>query len=100
MTTLFEDSDRRCPRDGKRMLVEIGQQDDVGGRRLALVEMVHACWSCGYTERDDQWKRPGVRVSTGPTMAERLYAQRMGVEVPMRYDTSPFPEDEWDDARP
>lgn len=97
MTTLFTDSDRRCPRDGKKMLVEIGQRDYVGDDTVGLVEMVHQCWSCGYTERDDQWKRP--RLNTGPTLAERLRKQRLeGVEIPYRTDIPAAEPSIWEAA--
>lgn len=97
MSTLIEDSDRHCPHDGKRMLVEIGQREEVTGSSFGIVEMVHICFNCGYRERDDQWRRPRIRVFAGPSMAERLYAQRMGVEVPLKYDTTPFPVGEFDE---
>ena len=61
MSAVFEDSDRRCARCHKKMLVEIGQKEDVGGTSVGLAEMVHTCFSCGYRERDDQWRRPKRR---------------------------------------
>lgn len=39
----YEDSHLRCPFDGKRMLVEVGEDDN--GRLSA----VHECWHCDYT---------------------------------------------------
>jgi hypothetical protein len=42
---LYEDSHLRCPFDGKRMLVEVGPDDE--GRLVAL----HECWHCGHTTR-------------------------------------------------
>lgn len=74
------DSDRRCPRDGKLMMLEIGQEESTDG----WTRMVHHCWHCDYTEKDTAWKRPKIRVHTGPTMAERLMAQRLGEAVPWR----------------
>lgn len=92
------DSDRRCPRDGKRMVLEIGQRDTVADdARLAQVDMVHQCWSCGYVERDNQWRRPRLNAATGPSMADRLYAMRWGEPVPLAYDDSPFPPSEFDE---
>src|SRR5262245_41248198 len=52
MTATFIDSDRRCPYDGKRMVVDIGQRDDDGGETLRAV---HTCLACDYTETEEQW---------------------------------------------
>ena len=41
----YEDSHLRCPFDGKRMMVEIGPDDE--GRMVAL----HECWHCGHVTR-------------------------------------------------
>lgn len=96
--SLFEDSDRRCPRDGKRMILEIGQRDVVDlDRRLARVDMVHSCLECGYVERDNQWRRPRLTTVSGPSMRERLYAMRWGEPVPFVYDDAPFPPSEFDE---
>lgn len=43
-----EDSDRRCPFDHKKMLVETGQEDDTG-----WVRRVHYCLHCDYHEREE-----------------------------------------------
>lgn len=75
------DSDRRCPFDGKLMMLEIGQDDTSGDAKSGSVRMVHMCWHCDYTEIDENWKRPRLVVKSGPTMAERLKAQRLGAEV-------------------
>lgn len=75
MTTQIIDSDRRCPHCSKLMMLDIGQDDISGWTR-----QVHHCWSCDYREIDENWPRPKL-VRTGPTMAERLAAQRLGVEV-------------------
>lgn len=72
------DSDRRCPFDGKLMMLEIGQ-DDISG----WVRQVHTCWDCNYTEIDENWPRPRLVPKSGPSLAERLAAQRLGVEVPV-----------------
>lgn len=93
ITSQVIDSDRRCPFDGKLMMVEIGQ-DDVSG----WTRQVHDCWSCGYREIDENWPRPRVVRRAGPTMAELLLAQRLeGVELKLVYDTSPFPKGEFDE---
>lgn len=78
ITSQIIDSDRRCPFDGKLMMVEIGQ-DDVSG----WTRQVHQCWSCGYDEIDENWPRPRLVKRDGPSMAERLAAQRLGVDVPV-----------------
>lgn len=46
---------------------------------------------------DRNWKRTPIKVFEGPSMAERLYAMRMGVEVPLVYSTEPFPKSEFDE---
>lgn len=76
ITSQIIDSDRRCPFDGKLMMLEIGQDDTSGWAR-----QVHSCWSCGYDEIDENWPRPKLVKREGPTMADRLAAQRLGVEV-------------------
>lgn len=87
MATQIIDSDRRCPLDGKRMLVEIGQNDLAGDDSSGWVQMVHFCLHCDYRERDDQWKRPRIKAGDGLTMAERLHKRRIeGWEIPMRTD--------------
>jgi hypothetical protein len=70
------DSDRRCPFDGKLMMLEVGQDDTSG-----WVRQVHMCWDCTYTEIDENWPRPKLVRKSGPSMADRLAAQRLGVEV-------------------
>ncbi len=80
MTVQVTDSDRRCPRCSKLMMLEIGQEESESGWTL----MIHTCWSCAYVERDKDRKRPKIKVRTGPTMAERLQAQRLGAGVPWR----------------
>lgn len=87
MSTLIEDSDRHCPFDGKRLLLEIGQNDVAGDDAVGWVQMIHHCWHCGYVERDDQWKPGTAKAALGPTLAERLHKQRLeGWTVPMRTD--------------
>lgn len=72
------DSDRRCPHCSKLMMLEIGQDDISGWTR-----QVHSCWSCGYDEIDENWPRPRLVPKSGPTLAERLTAQRLGIEIPV-----------------
>ena len=87
MATQIIDSDRRCPFDGKRMLVEIGQNDVTGDDTSGWVQMIHMCLHCDYRERDDQWKPGTAKAALAPTLAERLHKQRVeGWEIPMRTD--------------
>jgi hypothetical protein len=65
------DSPLRCPRDGKRMFLELGQHDSHGA-----LEMTHECWSCGYTEASKRGSREVT--GDGRTLAELLKAQRLG----------------------
>ncbi len=59
--TQIIDSDRRCPRCSKRMMLEIGQADSGAVDRFSSrAEMVHECWSCGYKELDRNWRRPKI----------------------------------------
>jgi hypothetical protein len=98
VTYLPEPSDRRCPVSdcGKRMVLDVGQHADTG-----WVEMWHECLSDGYRELDTTWKRTPVvevaRSASGRTAAELLLAQRNGWDVPMVYDTTPFPKSEFDE---
>jgi hypothetical protein len=95
----FEDSDRFCPHDGKRMVVDIGQDDTDCGS--GWVQMYHQCLHCPYRELDTTWKRTPVvevaRSASGRTAAELLLAQRQGWDVPMRFDTTPWPKSEFDE---
>ncbi len=87
MSTQIIDSDRRCPFDGKRMLVEIGQDDNSATDRLSIrVRMVHMCLHCGHEEIDDNWQRPRIDATQS---AERL--ARLRLEGP-----DPYP---WEVAR-
>jgi len=94
MTSLYVDSHLRCPRDGKRMLLEVGQDDWSGAGDMRAI---HTCWSCGYTEIDKAWSKP---LRTAGTMAaDRLKRLRLeGTVVPIAYDDSPWPEEDWADA--
>ena len=67
----FEDSDRRCPHDGKRMIVEVGSDDD--GNVIAS----HHCLQCDYAEHDGAWlTKSGTgkpRVTVGRNLRRRGY---------------------------
>jgi hypothetical protein len=43
----FEDSDRHCPHDGKRMILEVERDDEDG-----LPHVSHHCLHCDYSEHD------------------------------------------------
>lgn len=95
MTTLIDDSDLRCRRCSKRMHVEVGQQDE-DGRDLGSLVMIHECWSCGWTIRDDRRMRP--LPTRTPQFAERLKRQRLdGTVIPIVIDDAPFPKGEFDE---
>lgn len=68
----FEDSDRHCPRDGKRMIVEVGQDDGHGH-----VVTSHHCLHCDYSEHDGAWLTKsgtgGPRVTVGRNLRRRGY---------------------------
>jgi hypothetical protein len=67
---MIEDSDRNCPRCGKRMMVE--PDPNYLGCRL-----VHSCWTCGWAE--EELRRPSLTVvQGGRTGADRLRAVRLG----------------------
>ncbi|HEX6970246.1 MAG TPA: hypothetical protein VF174_15735 [Micromonosporaceae bacterium] len=72
---IIEDSPRRCPWDGKRMVQEMGQHESNGG-----IEIVHVCWHCDYREHDTAWRDKRVTVLADyrerKTLAERLYEMR------------------------
>ena len=63
MSSLYVDSHLRCPRDGKRMLMQV-DQDDVSNR----LRITHQCWDCGYRE-EERRRAPG---GTSTAAAERL----------------------------
>lgn len=60
---MIEDSPLRCPRDGKRMLMEV-DQDEVSSR----LRITHECWDCGYREEERRRTTGG----NATTAAERL----------------------------
>lgn len=77
------------------MHVEIGQQDE-DGRDLGQLVMIHECWSCGWTIRDDRLRRP--LPTRTPQFAERLRRQRLeGTELKIVYDDAPWPVSEFDE---
>ena len=93
MTTQIIDSDLRCPRDGKRMVLELGQQDE-DGRDLGQLVMIHHCWHCPYTVRDDRRMRPlPTRTETASARLRRLRLE--GTVIPLVYDDTPWPEEDW-----
>jgi len=85
MATQILDSPRRCCRCAKKMMMEIGQHADRGD-----VEIEHQCWSCGHTEYQDNWSR--FHGTDGHSAADRLRRLRLGVEIPLKYSSEPFPE--------
>lgn len=70
MTVQILDSPLRCTRDGKRMVLELGQHDSNGG-----LEMVHRCLSCGHWEMGRRHPR---KVFGASRLADLLAAQRLG----------------------
>lgn len=70
---IIEDSHLRCPYEGKKMFMEIGQHADDG-----RCEIRHYCPSCGYEELDTDWRdKRVVDVSPG-VVASSLYRMRAG----------------------
>ena len=95
MTTQIIDSDLRCRRCSKRMVVELGQQDE-DGRDLGTLVMIHSCWSCGWTIRDDRRMRPlPTRTETATARLRRLRLE--GTVIPIVIDDSPWPMSEFDE---
>lgn len=95
MTTQIIDSDLRCPRDGKRMVCELGQED-AGGAGIGTLVMWHQCWHCSYQVRDDRTMRPlPTRTETAAARLRRLRLE--GTVVPIQYSTEPFPVSEFDE---
>lgn len=85
MAAVIEDSPRRCPFCGKRMLMEIGQDGALGDYEM---QAVHQCWNCDYREIDHEWTRP-IPSTVGLTLAQIRDRVRAGIEVPMVYDRTP-----------
>jgi len=93
-TTDTSASWKRCPRSscadyGKRLLMEIGQ--DENGRQGLTVE--HRCLACGYCERGPSTPRAARNGLS--TLSALLLRQRLGVEIPLKPDTEPWPEEAW-----
>lgn len=74
------DSPRRCPRDSKRMVMQIGQDDLTGAGDMRAT---HECLHCGYSEIDKNWSRP-LKTDGWSAAMKRLEKLR-GVEIPMVY---------------
>jgi hypothetical protein len=74
-----------CPDHGKRLVMEIGQ-DDNGYQGLTVR---HSCLGCGYAESGPSTPRAARRSSS--TLAALLLRQRLGVEIPLKVDTEPWP---------
>lgn len=88
------DSPLRCPKCHKRMHLQVGQEDVIGEGDL---RMRHECWSCGYAEDERAWTRP-TKLARRLVAADRLARQRLeGWTHEIQYDTSPWPEEDWDD---
>lgn len=89
---MLTDSAMRCPRDGKRLVLDAGQ-DDVTGELVAS----HSCLHCGYTEHSPRRvsqaaKSPTVTRAMTP-LRELLQRQRLeGVVVPMDLKYEAFEE--------
>ena len=89
MITAFINSHLRCPRDGKRLVVDIGPEENEG-----VVEIVHRCLECPYVEQAPRTVAEAYRRSDVPqlravheSLAEALRMQRLeGVEIPLVYD--------------
>jgi len=73
--SLTIDSPYRCPHCSKIMMRDLGP--DENGR----CEVIDSCWSCGYEERDGQWRDKRV-VDLTPrspgVVASSLYRMRAG----------------------
>jgi hypothetical protein len=96
MAIEITESHLRCPFDGKRMMLEVGQ-DDTTGRGDMRAE--HICWHCDYREIDKAWSRP--LKTAGTMMADHLRKQRLeGRQLRFVYDDSPFPAEDWGDEEP
>jgi len=75
------ESHLRCPRDGKRLIQQIGQDDATGAGDMRAT---HECWTCGYTEDDRAWSRP--LKTDGESAARARLNQLRDVEIPLVYD--------------
>jgi hypothetical protein len=73
------DSPRRCPKCSKRMMMEIGPDEESGWHMHA----VHVCWNCDHREDDRAWSP--VLKTDGESAARRRLDRVRGVDVPMVY---------------
>ena len=65
MKTQFTDSDLRCPYDGKKLIVELGpNEDETDAGHVAY----HQCLHCGHTEVETGRTVP-LASTTGPILA-------------------------------
>ena len=69
-----DDSPYRCPRDGKRLVVEVSQDDE------GVTRMWHCCWHCGYEEQDTTWRVPRVR--TGISASSAAWQPALPGDIP------------------
>ncbi|HEY6110027.1 MAG TPA: hypothetical protein VIV56_14105 [Gemmatimonadales bacterium] len=81
VTRRYDNSDLRCPYDGKRMILDAGQHETDGDLTIR-----HECLHCGHFE--DATRNPTVAAKTTarPFLARTRDRVRAGVEVPMRTD--------------
>lgn len=97
MITAFINSHLRCPRDGKRLVVDIGPEENDG-----VLEVIHRCLECPYVEQAPRTVAEAYRRSDVPqvqavhqSLQELLRRQRLeGVVVPLRVDTNPWAEED------
>lgn len=91
------DSHLFCPRSrcGKRLYMEIGQDDLTGAGDMRAT---HLCLACDYREEDITWTRP-IKRAKQLLAADRLANQRLSgwIEHEIYIDPSPFPKGEFDE---
>lgn len=94
----LQDSWLHCPRTRKLLVMEVGQDDTGDGSAGLTVEHYCLCCERPYTERGPATPRAARITSTAVrTAVDRVRAMRLGgVEVPLVYDKSPWPEEEWE----
>lgn len=85
---MLTDSAKRCPRDGKRLVIDIGQDDLSGAGDLRVK---HSCLHCDYTEMDHAWSR--VLKTDGASRMAKIRDRLRGVEIPMDLTYEPFGEE-------
>ena len=97
MKTAFIESHIRCPRCSKRLVCDLGPDDD------GAITIGHDCLNCKWHEEAPRSVADARRRSDVPqvravheSLAEALRRQRLeGVVVPLRVDTNPWAEEEW-----